>query len=118
MTDKKSSHQSSSRPWSRWLRVVGVSVLLLGVASEGVVCWLDMRSTDLMDAPEMMGYDRAERRQMGLLFGRQGAMIENLMDALKKPGTQATMIIVVTVLVAGGCFYLAGLHDHDEKPPG
>jgi hypothetical protein len=115
MTDKTSSPVSPSRRRARGLRIIGVIVLLLGIAGEGVVYWQDVRSPDFMDDPEMLGYNRAEKRQMGLLFGRQGVMLDNFLDTLKSPHTQSAIIIVATVLVSGGCFYLAALMDKEEK---
>lgn len=62
----------------------------------------------------MTGYDRPEERQMEILYGKQGELIEDWSNDLKQPGTQAVIIIVATALVAGGCFYFARLSDDDD----
>ena len=77
---------------------------------------MGLLSPDLMDDPEMIGFDRAEKRQMGLLFGKQGAMIVEFDTALKRPKTQAFIFFVGAVLVAGGCWYFASLLDQDGTP--
>ena len=64
----------------------------------------------------MVGYNRAETRQMGLLYGKQGLLIEEWQDDLKQPGTQAILIAAVSTLIAAGCFYFARLLDIDDEP--
>jgi len=100
----------------RRLKLIGILVLLLGLGGAGLVYWLGTRSADLMDDPAMLGYNRAETRQMGILFGGMGTMIEDLSAELKHPGTQAGIIAAGATLVAFGCFYLSGFSDHDSTP--
>jgi hypothetical protein len=63
----------------------------------------------------MVGYNKPEQRQMAILYGKQGELIEDLSNDLKQPGTQAIIIVVVAVLIAGGCFYFARLLDADDE---
>ncbi len=44
---------------------------------------------------------------MAILYGKMGLMISDLADDLKRPGTQAVIIIVVSTLIALYCFFLA-----------
>ena len=90
-------------------------MLMLGIASAGVVYWFGTRSQDLSDDLSMVGYDKPENRQMEILYGKQGELIEDWSNDLKQPGTQAIIIIAATALVAGGCFYFARLLDHDDE---
>ena len=106
---------SSARRRARKLRIIGVIVLTLGIAGAGIGYWLGTRSPDLSDDVSMLGFDRAETRQMGILYGKQGEFIEDLTDDLKQPGTQAIIILVTTSLIAGGCFYFARLLDYDDE---
>jgi flagellar basal body-associated protein FliL len=113
--DKTSGHHSSSRR-SAQLRTIGIIVLVLGLAGAGVVYWLGTRSQDVSDDISMLGYNKAETRQMGILYGKMGPVIEEWFDDLKQPGTQAEIIVVVSILATAGCFYFARLLDHDNEP--
>lgn len=90
----------------RW-RIAGVIVLLLGLAGAGAVYWLGTRTTNLGEDISMMGYAKAETRQMGLLYGQQGLLIEDLQNDLKQPGTQAVIIIIGAAIIAAGVFHFA-----------
>ena len=113
--DKTAKHHSSSRRVAR-LRLIGIIVLLLGISSAGVVYWLGTRSPDVSDDLSMVGYNKAQTRQMGMLYGKMGPVIEEWCDELKQPGTQAEIIVAVSILVAAGCFYFARLLGHDDEP--
>jgi flagellar basal body-associated protein FliL len=95
--------------------MIGVIVLVLGLGSAGVVYWLGTRSPDVMDDLSMVGYNKAQTRQMGMLYGKMGPVIEEWFDDLKQPGTQAEIIVVISVLIAAGCFYFAPWMDNDDK---
>lgn len=97
------------------LRTVGVLVFLLGIGSAEMVYWMGTRSPDLTDNLSMVGYNRTRSRQMGMLYGKMGLMIDDLTDDLKRPGTQAAIIATLSVFVASACFYLARpLNQGDE----
>jgi hypothetical protein len=98
------------------LRIIGVIVLLLGIGSAGAVYWIRTRSADLNDDPSMAGYYKIQSRQMGMLYGNMGLLIQDLLDDLKRPGTQAIIIIVVATIVSFGCFHFARWLDHDDEP--
>ena len=53
----------------------------------------------------MVGYDKAATRQMGHLYGKMGPMVDDLIDDLKRPGTQATLILTTSALLAFVCFH-------------
>ena len=114
--DKTSGPHSSSRRRARRLRTIGLIVLVLGLGGAGVVYGLGTRSPDVMDDLSMVGYNKAQTRQMGMLYGKMGPVIEEWFDDLKQPGTQAEIIVVVSTLIAAGCFYFARLLDHDDEP--
>ena len=113
--DKTSGPHSISKRATR-LRMIGIIVLMLGLGSAGVVYWLGTRSPDVMDDLSMVGYNKAQTRQMGMLYGKMGPVIEEWFDDLKQPGTQAEIIAVVSILVAACCFYFARLLGHDNEP--
>jgi hypothetical protein len=56
--------------------MIGVIVLALGIAAAGVVYWIGTRSPDLSNNLSMLGFNRAETRQMGQLYGKSGLLIE------------------------------------------
>jgi hypothetical protein len=116
MNEKAPVLVSSSKRRSRRLRITGVIVLLLGIAGAGVVYWVGTRSVNLSDDASMLGYDRAETQQMGVLYGKSGELIEEWSNDLKQPGTQAVLIAAASVIIAFGCFYFARLLEDDETP--
>jgi hypothetical protein len=115
VNDKTSDSLSTFKRRARKLRITGVSVLAAGIISAGIVYWIGTRSPDVSDDLAMTGYNKPEQRQMAILYGKQGELIEDLTNDLKQPGTQAIIIVVAAVLIAGGCFYFARLLDHDGQ---
>ena len=113
--DNTSGPHSSSRRRVR-LRIIGIVVLVLGLGSAVLVYWLGTRSPDVSDDLSMLGYNKAQTRQMGMLYGKMGPVIEEWFDDLKQPGTQAEIIVVVSILAGAGCFYFARLLGHDDEP--
>jgi hypothetical protein len=114
MNDKTPAPVSSHKRRARRLRMIGIIVLALGISGAGILYWLRTRSPDLSDDPSMLGFNRAETRQMGQLYGKQGLLIEQWSEDLKQPGTQAVIIVVFSTLITTGCFYFARLLDDDE----
>ena len=103
---------------ARRLRIVGIIVLVLGVGGAGLVYWMGTRSPDVSDDISMLGYNKAQTRQMEQLYGKSGLLIEEWTNDLKQPGTQATIIAAVSMLVAVGCFYFARLLENDNAITG
>ncbi len=97
------------------LRLAGTSVLLAGLAGAATVYWLGTRSPDLSDDPSMLGFNKREERQMGLLYGKMGTLIEDWKDDLRQPGNQAALIAGFAVVIAAGCFYFARLLDDENR---
>ena len=96
--------------------MIGVIVLALGIVGAGIVYWLGTRSPDLSNDLSMLGFNRAETRQMGQLYGKSGLLIEQWTEDLKQPGTQAVIIVIFSILTAAVCFYFARLLDVDDEP--
>jgi hypothetical protein len=107
---------ASSHRRARRFRITGVIVLVLGIVGAGIIYWLGTRSPDLSGDLSMAGYDKPAERQMEILYGKQGEMIEDFANDLKRPGMQAVIILVAATLVAIGCFYFARLSDDDDAP--
>jgi flagellar basal body-associated protein FliL len=115
LNDETNGPDSFSKRAAR-LRMIGIIVLVLGLGGAGLVYWLGTRSPDVSDDLSMLGYNKAQTRQMGMLYGKMGPVIEEWFDDLKQPGTQAEIIVVASTLIAAGCFYFARLLDHDDEP--
>jgi hypothetical protein len=95
--------------WSARLRWAGIVALSAGLVGSVLVYWLGTRSPDVRDDLSMVGYNRAQRRQMGQLYGRMGTFIEDWSEDLKRPGNQAALIAGFSVIVAASCFHFARL---------
>jgi hypothetical protein len=98
------------------LRRIGVTVLLLGAFCAGIVYWHGRDATKLAADPSMGGFNKANQRQMELMYGKMGTVSEDLVQQLKRPGTQSAIIAIVSVLVAAGCFYFARLASYQSEP--
>jgi hypothetical protein len=112
-SEKLSDPPSKRR--ARQLRIIGVTVLVMGFVAAGFVYWLGTRGPDLNNDPSMQGFNRAEQRQMGQLYGKSGLLIDEWSDDLKQPGTQAILILIFSGLSAVGCLYFARLMDVDDE---
>jgi uncharacterized protein YjeT (DUF2065 family) len=86
------------------LRTAGLIILAVGLVSAGLLYWLRTENSDLNQLRESQAH--AESRQMQLLYGRSGGLTADLANLLKQPGAQALLIIGISVVIAGGCFYL------------
>jgi hypothetical protein len=95
--------------------MIGVIILALGIAGAGVLYWLRTRSPDVSGDLSMQGYNRAQQRQMGQLYGNSGLLVEQWSDDLEQPGTQAILIAGFSIAVFAGCFYFARLLDYDDE---
>jgi len=107
MRRKQLSNLLSPERHSRRCKLAGCVVLVVGLVAAGIVYWLGTRSENLADDPAMSRYYKAESHQMGLMYGQQGLLIDQMVNSLKQPGTQALLIIAVAVVVAVGCFIFA-----------
>lgn len=94
------------------LKLVGIIILVLGLAVAGLVYWIGSRPQDLSDDPQMLGNEKAEKQQEEIVLGQYGVVI----DALKQPGTQAVIIIAVSALAGSTCLYFAHLLAHRDDP--
>jgi hypothetical protein len=106
---------SSVRRQPRRLRITAAIVLLLGIFGADGVYWLGTRSAQVSDDPSMLGNEKAQSRQEEILYGKQAVLIDEWLADLKRPGTQAVIIVVTAALVAGGCFYFARLLDAADE---
>jgi uncharacterized protein YjeT (DUF2065 family) len=97
----ESLHQEKAR-----LRKIGLIVLIAGLCGTGLVYWIGNRPEDPALADYRQAEARAETRQMEMLYGTSGDVMQKLVTAMKKPRNQALAIIGLTALISGACFYL------------
>jgi hypothetical protein len=91
----------------RRLRSAGLLLLLLGLGGAGVVYWTGTAPEDTAADPATARAYRTERRDIEINFGRVGVITNDLEADFERPGTQAAVIAVVSILLASGCFGLA-----------
>ena len=103
----------------RKLRLIGGSIWILGIVSAGFLYWMRTHSLDTADDSTMVEPNRVEIRQIGILYGSMGNVIDNLSADLKRPGPQAFLIILASTTIAAGFFYLSQPlpPSEDEKIP-
>ena len=99
----------------RRLRLVGITVLVLGLGGAGLVHWMGIRALDSGGMDYAKAQTRAESRQMGILYGKMGQMAEDFTEALKRPDTWAGTLAVVSALGGLGCIYLARASDEGRE---
>ncbi len=93
----------------RRLRVIGTLLLLLGFVGAGMVYWTGAPPEDLSDDVLSANNSKKVARDIEVNFGKMGLLAVNLSEELRQPDTQAAVIVVVSILLASGCFYFAGL---------
>src|SRR6185312_3813548 len=103
LTDHASLHREKAR-----LRRIGLVVLVVGLATAGIVYWhgSHAQDTDLQMQEYEQSKARAESRQMQMLYGTSGGLMQDFFDSMKQPGNQAMAIGGISVVVAAVCFYL------------
>ena len=111
LADSVSLHREKAR-----LRLIGILILILGLSLAGVVYWRGTRAADASLEQFEQAQARAESRQMQMLYGTSGGLVEDLLNALKRPGNQALLIIAISGLIAGGCFYLSRPLPEADEP--
>jgi hypothetical protein len=98
-------------------RITAILSLILGIGGAGLVYWHGQHADDLSSDPAMLGFDRAQTQETGVLYGKQGQVIAGWIDDLKQPNTQALVILITGALVAAICFKIARLCDVDAELP-
>jgi hypothetical protein len=109
--------RSSSIQPSRRLRIIGMLVLVLGVAGAGLFYYMEVRSAGPSMDELFPGYSRNRARQVGVLMGSMMVTLLGLVDSLKDPLTASILIAAVSAGVALICFRLASVMDQSHPHP-
>jgi hypothetical protein len=104
--------EETTRQRGMRLKRIGAVVLALGIAGAGFIYWHGARSADFSGDPSMARFNRTQAHQMGVMYGKSGQMVDDLVDALKNPNVQAGLIAAISVLFALSCFYLGSSPAH------
>jgi len=96
--------------------MIGVLVLLLGLGGAGAVYWTGSPPVDLSSDPATARDYKTETRDIEINFGKMGLLMNEWMADLERPGTQAGLIALVSILVASGCFYFAQRPEGGGEP--
>jgi hypothetical protein len=98
------------------LRIAGMLILVFAIVGASVLYWIETRSATPTLEELSPGSTAARERQVAILIGSLGVYLLEGWAYLRRPGTEAIMIVVVAVLAALGCFYVAALlaRDHDR----
>jgi acetylglutamate kinase len=99
----------ASKKIVRRLRTVGIAAIAIAVVSASLVSWRGRGSEDLSNDPSTAGFNKANQRQMEIMYGKMGTITEDLVQHLKEPRTQAIIILLGGGLIAVACFYFARL---------
>jgi hypothetical protein len=57
-------------------------------------------------------------RDIEVNFGKMGVLTSSLAENLQDPATQALIIVVASIVLAFGCFYVAHLQDRADESDG
>ena len=96
------------------LNTVGVIVLLVGLGSAGLVCWLGQNRSatsttngDWKDSTLSLTDSKTSTRDIELYGGKLEVLMVHFLDWLQRPTSLAIIIAAISVLIAASCFFLA-----------
>ena len=97
------------------LRIAGRVILVCGIAAVVIFYWIQSRNA----APELdeltAGYIKARDHQLGQLMGPLGVMMNQWMDVLQRPLSEAILIAAGGAVIAWVCFRLSHTADEPEN---
>jgi hypothetical protein len=97
------------------LRLIGATILVLGLGGAGLVYWLSAPPDDLSDEVLRSSNSKRVQRAIEVNVGKMGVAMDGLAEDLEDPATKAIVIAVITLLLGAGCFYFAHLQDRGEE---
>ena len=100
---------------SERLRIAGRVILVCGIAAAILFYWIQSRHA----APEIdelaAGFVKARDRQIGQLMGPLGVTLNQWMEVLQRPLSEAILIAAGGAVVAWICFRLADSEEAADK---
>ncbi len=95
---------------ARQLRVTGRIVLIVSLVVAGRMAWTEWRRTEPTLEEVTPGYDAAERRQVGEMYGLFARDVWDVWSDVRRPYSAAAIIATSGVLVLWGFNRLARRH--------
>jgi hypothetical protein len=96
------------------LRITGRLILVCGIAAAILFYWIQSRNA-APDVDELAaGYLKARDHQLGQLMGPLGVVMNQWMDVLQRPISEAILIAAACAAVAWVCFRLSETADEPE----
>ena len=106
-----------STPWPpRRTRQLGAVILFASLLAAGALYRSETRSAETPEGQLLAGYDRQRDHDMGLLYGRGGRDLMNVLESINSPTGHALLTIGGGVFVALMCFSRARLVEDDQQP--
>src|SRR5689334_18008255 len=78
---------------AKHLRVMGAAIFVAGVVLASVLYFRG--KSDVPEDASTVGFYKSSSRQMGVMYGQFGVMVDELEADLKRPGVQAGIVLVV-----------------------
>jgi hypothetical protein len=90
-------------------------VLIIGVIAAGIVYEIGRRAADTDLDPSMIGYDKQQNAQIERMYGKSGELMADFSNGLKQPGTQAGIILAISIVTSLICFRFAQPVSEEES---
>lgn len=98
---------------ARQLRVTGRVVLIISLLVAGRIAWTEWRRTQPTLEELIPGYDAAERRQVGEMYGLFARDAWDTWSDVRRPYSAAAIIATSGVLILCGFNRLARRHENE-----
>ena len=97
-----------THPLARRCRIAAVFIVLCGVIGAEALYWHESRTDTRSNNPELLANEKAATRQAQALYGNISAAMQDWADEFQhSPGEQAGLVILISAVLAGGCFGFA-----------
>ena len=100
---------------SKRLRIAGRVIIVGGIVAAIVFYWIQWRNAEPEVDELAAGYIKARDHQLGQLMGPLGVMMNQWMEVLQRPLSEAILIAAGCGLVAWVCFRLADAEDAEHQ---
>jgi hypothetical protein len=100
---------NTSTSLARRLRIVGTTVLVVGLVAAGLLYAIKARSAGPTMDDLMPGYSERRARTNSIIMGNMVVTLMGWAEGLKDPATQAIVIALASILIAWICFRVASL---------
>ena len=107
----------SSTSTRTFLNYAGIFILIAGMCTGEFIYWRSLHGGAGAgdEDPLSWQYDsRVYQREIAVNVGTFGLIMDKLSRSASSPGSLAIIITVVSVLAAGGCFFVASRLPHDD----